>query len=137
MINKDRIVPATAQDLLGIYFTCMNATRSLTGGQPIAVIAGEDMGAFNGDDFASGGFADEPIKKIIVGEETGFSMFGVLDYDFNAEGFTNAAGTHPAADGCTLYNIILANNALTIRNFLNSETWTGSADAGAGGGGEK
>lgn len=134
MINKDRIVPATAQDLLGIYFTCMNATSSLSGAQPIAVIAGEGMGIFNAADFASGGFADEPIKEIVVGEATGCAMFGVLDYDFNAEGFTNDEGTHPAADGCTLYNILLANGEITIKDLLTGDEWTGTADAGEGGG---
>lgn len=132
MINKDRIVPATAQDLLGIYLVSINAVNILDNADPTPCIAGSGIGEFNAADFANMGFATEPIKKIIMGEATTADIIGVLDYDFDVDGISNAAGTHPAADGCTLYHVLIANGGITIRSLMTGEVWEGTLDAGGG-----
>lgn len=131
MINKDRIVPATAQDLLGIYFTAANITQ-YTNGNALALVSTEEMGVFDGADFASQGMADEPIKEVIIGEATSFTIFGVLDYDFKgithdgeAIALTNASGHELVGDGCTLYLIGLSAGSVAVLNTMTGEQWIG------------
>ena len=133
MINKDRIVPATAQDLLGIYLTCMNFALVTGGGTALEVIPAAEIGVFNADDFASGGMADEPIKELVLGDESAFGVYGVLDYDFKgitddgeAIALTNADDHELIGDGCTLYIIALSSGTITIDNIATGEQWTAS-----------
>ena len=133
MINKDRIVPATAQDLLGIYLTAINVAGLLGGGSGIPAIPAVEIGIFDADEFASGGIADEPIKELVLGDESAFQVFGVLDYDFKGitdDGepiaLTHAGGLELVGDGCTLYIIALSSGTVTVTDILTGEQWTAS-----------
>ena len=133
MINKDRIVPATAQDLLGIYLASYNMSALLSGGSLIPAIPAAEIGVFEADEFASGGFADEPIKELVLGDESAFIVIGVLDYDFKgitddgvALALTNANDLELIGDGCTPYMIALSSGTITIDDILTGEQWTAS-----------
>lgn len=133
MINKDRIVPATAQDLIGIYATAINVAAVLGGGSAMSIISADEIGVFDADDFASGGIADEPIKELVLGTESAFSLFCVLDYDFAgitddgvAITLTNGDSKELACDGCTLYSIGLSSSTVTVTNAITGDYWTAS-----------
>lgn len=133
MINKDRIVPATAQDLLGIYLASYNMSAIFGGGTPIPAIPAAEIGVFEADEFASGGFADEPIKELVLGDESAFMVIGVLDYDFKgitddgvALALTNLNDLELIGDGCTPYMITLSSGTIAIEDILTGEQWTAS-----------
>lgn len=118
MINKDRIVPIQATDLISLYATIINLAK--TGG--IMAYQAESAGVFNV--VRQGGpislMLAEPVKRAELNANvtSGNPVYLVLDYDF--EGFTRDGATltigeivggsiNPVTpedlkrDGCTLY----------------------------------
>lgn len=115
MINKDRIVPVMATDLLTLYGIILKiASVSVSALEPVSI------GEFNLTTAASGDqLASEPVKKLNF--DTGVSSATVyfipaVDYKgFEIEGAAvETEGAEVEADGATLYTATLATNAVTI-----------------------
>jgi hypothetical protein len=109
MINKDRIVPVTATDLITLYGTTLK----------IASVSATAVSSENAEgDFviAEGGtlLADEPVKSVKFGEGvSSATLYFVASYDY--EGFKGVTATGDVdADGCTLYTATLSGGSVTI-----------------------
>lgn len=115
MINKERIVPVMATDLLTLYGTILKIANV-----SVSALEADSIGEFTLTTAASGAqLAAEPVKKLNF--DTGVSSATVyfipaVDYvGFEIEGVAvTTAGAEVEADGATLYTATLATNAVTI-----------------------
>lgn len=115
MINKDRIVPVMATDLLTLYGNILTIA-----GTTVAALEADSVGEFTVTTAASGDqLASEPVKKLNF--DTGVSAAVVyfipaVDYKgFEIEGVAvETAGADVDPDGATLYTATLATSAVTI-----------------------
>lgn len=114
MINKDRIVPVVATDLLTLYGNILTIA-----GTTVAALEADSVGEFTLTTAASGAqLANEPVKKLNF--DTGVSAATVyfipaVDYKgFEIEGVAVEATGTVDADGGTLYVATLATGAVTI-----------------------
>ena len=113
MINKNKIVPVQATDLLTLYGTTLK----------IANISAEALTGVNGvyevKTNSKTYIADAPVKSLNI-DKTASSLtvnttYFVADYDFVAvtcDG-TKVSAT-VSADGCTLYKAVLADGSVTV-----------------------
>ena len=116
MINKDRIVPVQATDLITLYATMLKMS-----GTSLTVVSATDA---NGDfELAtapqSGSIiANEPVSTFdFASGVSAATVYFVPAYDyagFTADGEAISASGEVEADGCTLYLATLASNAVTI-----------------------
>ena len=114
MINKDRIVPVMATDLLTLYGTAMKLASV-----SVSALEAKAIGEFVLTTAASGTqLANEPLKKLDF--DTGVSSATVyfipaLDYEgFSIEGTAVTTTGEVEADGATLYVATLATGAVTV-----------------------
>ena len=115
MINKDRIVPVMATDLITLYGNILTIA-----GTTVAALPADSVGEFTLTTAASGAqLADEPVKKLNF--DTGVSSATVyfvpaVDYKgFEIEGAAvETAGDDVDPDGSSLYTATLATGAVTI-----------------------
>lgn len=116
MINRNRIVPITAVDLISMYglILLQNSSNSA-----LAKLESTDvLGDYTVS--ASGTYlADQPIKTVNFTATSG-TVFFVAGYDYKGFSLSGTAVTPtvPAegilADGRTLYKAVLASGAVTI-----------------------
>lgn len=116
MINKDRIVPVQATDLITLYATMLKMA-----GTTLTVAEANDA---NGDfELAtapqSGSIiANEPVSTFdFASGVSAATVYFVPAYDyagFTADGEAIEASGEVEADGCTLYLATLASGAVTI-----------------------
>lgn len=119
MINNNRIVPITAQDLLTMYGTILAAAAAAASGTaPTKLDATDAAGDFAQSTNSATVIASEPVKTLTFGSSvTAATVYFVPAYDY--AGFTKTGATltvsgDVAADGRTLYKATLSTNALTI-----------------------
>lgn len=114
MINKDRIVPITAVDLISMYGLILQQVNTTIA----ALDATTDDGQFEVTAAETPLLADEPVKTCDFAEDvTAGTLYFVPAYDY--AGFTlNGVAVTPEgdveADGRTLYKAVLADGAVTI-----------------------
>lgn len=115
MINKDRIVPVKATDLLTLYGLILNLT--VDGG--VSALESTGIGTFELPASASGAqLANEPVISLnIASGVTAATIYFVADYVYDGI-YLNGVATTPSgdvdADGSTLYKAVLADSAITI-----------------------
>lgn len=121
MINKDRIVPVVATDLISLYGVILLQDSNNSG---LAKLSADAIGEFQVKTNSAKLLAAEPVKKLdfdaTTSSVTAGTVYFVADYDY--EGFsidgvaeTPAAGSVAVeADGCTLYKAVLASGDITI-----------------------
>lgn len=115
MINKDRIVPVQATDLLS-FISTVCALASVT----VTKIDASEIGKFAvTSNPANAVLCSEPVKAFDFGSSvTAATVYFIADYDF--EGFTvngsavETAGADIEADGRSLYKAVLADSTITI-----------------------
>lgn len=113
MINKDRIVPVMATDLITLYGNILTIA-----GETVAAVQAINPGEFVVDDATTDLLAAEPVKTMDFAEDvTAATVYFVADYDFAGFTLNGTAATVSGdvdADGCTLYKAELADSAITI-----------------------
>lgn len=116
MINKNRIVPIEAIDLISMYGLIL---KQASANSTLAkVSSGTVDGQFAITAAATPLIADEPIKSVdFASAVTSATLYFVPAYDY--AGFTiNDVAVTPTgdveADGHTLYKAVLASGAITI-----------------------
>jgi hypothetical protein len=115
MINKDRIVPVTATDLITLYGLMLNLTLE----NGVESLAADDVdGNFTQNTTAKVVIANEPVSTFDFGSSvaTG-TVYFVPAYDyvgFTKNGASITSTGEVDADGNTLYKAVLASNAVTI-----------------------
>lgn len=121
MINKDRIVPVMATDLISLYGVILLQDSNNSG---LAKLSADAIGEFQVKTNSAKLLAAEPVKKLdfdaTTSSVTAGTVYFVAAYDY--EGFsidgvaeTPAAGSvNVEADGCTLYKAVLASGDITI-----------------------
>lgn len=118
MINKNRIVPVTAIDLLSLYAVILfqNGDNSSMTKLAASTIEGDFAISSTGVKLC-----DQPLKKATFGSSiTSGTIFFVPAYDYEGFAKTGATLTVTAPDegiikdGRTLYKASLSTNALTI-----------------------
>lgn len=115
MINKDRIVPVTATDLLTLYGVMFAiADTSIE-----AIESSNPLGDF---EIASGSgnvLASEPVRSCKIGSDvSAIVVYFIPTYDYvgftiNGEAAT-VSGDEVVRDGKTLYSATLSSGAITI-----------------------
>lgn len=116
MINKDRIVPVTATDLLSLLSTVLSiANVSYT------VAEADAAGDFTLAATLNSGTAlcSEPVKHVnFASGISAITVYFIAAYDY--EGFaingteTDTAGADVEADGRTLYKAVLSSGTITV-----------------------
>lgn len=116
MINKDRIVPIQAIDLLSLYAVILKQDSN---NSAIAKLEASDV---EGDFTVSATgikLANQPIKSCNITAASA-TIYFVADYAYEGFSVSGTAAT-PAAgsdavepDGCTLYKAVLASGNVTI-----------------------
>lgn len=122
MINENRIVPITKEDLISMYGLILLQNSSNSG---LAKLAADTVdGDFTIDTNSAVLIADQPVKSINIdataSSVSAATVFFVADYAY--EGFTvdGAAATvadndvEVAADGHTLYKAVFGSSTVTI-----------------------
>lgn len=121
MINKDRIVPVMATDLISLYGVILLQDSNNSG---LAKLSADTIGEFQVKTNSAKLLAAEPVKKLdfdaTTSSVTAGTVYFVAAYDY--EGFsidgvaeTPASGSvNVEADGCTLYKAVLASGDITI-----------------------
>lgn len=123
MINKNRIVPVQATDLLSLYRLIL-AASSTSKTCPV-VEATEAAGRFEIAASNATSLLNEPVKSInFASDARSFPIWFVFDYDF--EGFTVngvAAAVNGSPDidfdGVTLYQAVNSGNGIVLTKALN------------------
>lgn len=116
MINKDRVVPTTAIDLLSLFSVILSAAGTTVS----AVEAKDPLGDFEIEENpANALIAAEPVKSFdFAGTTDAAVVYFVPTYDY--EGFKIAgeavetAGEEVIADHANLYTATLATGTVTI-----------------------
>ncbi|MBR3231339.1 MAG: hypothetical protein IKF75_01545 [Lachnospiraceae bacterium] len=116
MINKDRIVPIQAIDLLSLYAVILKQDSD---NSSITKLEASDV---EGDFTVSTTgikLANQPVKSCNFTAASG-TLFFVADYTYEGFSVSGTAAT-PAdgsddvePDGCTLYKAVLASGSITI-----------------------
>lgn len=118
MINKDRIVPVQATDLISLYGLILNQTEE---GGVTALKADDVEGNFTISDGSAALLADEPVATVdAAAGVSAYTLFFVPAYDY--AGFTQNGAAATIADndvevepdGRTLYKAVLASGTVTI-----------------------
>lgn len=118
MINKDRIVPVQATDLLSLYglILLQNSNNS-----SLEALDADEMGEFQIKANSKVYLADEPVKSIDIdataSSVSASTIFFVPAYDyagFTIDGVAVTPTGTVVADGNTLYKAVLATGAITI-----------------------
>lgn len=113
MVNKDRIVPVEKIDLLSLYGTILKFGDVSYDLAESTDVKGTFILEANGTYLAN-----QPVKSLDFGEATAAMVYLVAAYDF--EGFkvagsaVEAEGDEIKADGATLYEVELADSAVTV-----------------------
>lgn len=106
MINKDRIVPVTATDLISLYSLIVGSY-----GSPVEKLDPVDVnGTFEVSESNKTYMASQPVKKLNVAAGVQAIVYCVIDYGFEGAFVDGAKMTidhDPDADGCTLYDLEL------------------------------
>lgn len=116
MINKNRIVPIGAIDLISMYGLIL---KQASANATLAKVSSETVsGEFEIESASTPLIADEPVKSVdFASAVTSATLYFVPTYDY--VGFTiNGAAVTPTgdveADGHTLYKAVLGSGAITI-----------------------
>lgn len=118
MINKDRIIPVQATDLISLYGLILKQDSN---NSSLAALEAEDMGVFVVDDGTNPLLANEPAVSIDIdataSSVSAATVYFVPAYDY--KGFTiDGTAVTPSgavvADGVSLYKAVLATGAITI-----------------------
>lgn len=116
MINKDRIVPIQAIDLLSLYGLILQQSEST-----LAAVSSETVeGVFEITSAETPLILNEPVKSVDLSGVSSATLYFVAGYDY--EGFmVDGAAVDPTVpeegilnDGATLYKAVLASDAVTI-----------------------
>lgn len=116
MINKDRIVPVTATDLITLYGFILNV-----GGVEVVALDAVKPAEFTLETTGETVLAAEPVKTFDVTADVAEAIiYFVAAYDY--EGFTKdgevlTADGDVEADGRTLYKATLSGETLTIERL--------------------
>jgi hypothetical protein len=116
MINKDRIVPITAIDLITMYGLVLALAADTA---PTKLDAIDTAGDFEQDTNSATILCSEPVKSFGFGNGvTAGTVYFVPAYDYSGFSINGAAATTAGAtvdpDGRTLYSATLADGAVTI-----------------------
>lgn len=113
MINKDRIVPVMATDLITLYGLILKV-----GGVEVTALEAVNPAEFEQPTTAKTVLCNEPLKSLDFGSSaaTG-TVYFVAAYDY--VGFTKNGDVLPVTgdvlnDGNTLYKATLSSNAVTV-----------------------
>lgn len=118
MINKDRIVPVQATDLISLYGVILlqNSNNS-----SLEALDADDIGEFQIKANSKVYLADEPVKSVDIdataSSVSASTIYFVPAYDYVGFSIDGAAVTptgEVVADGRTLYKAVLATGAITI-----------------------
>lgn len=117
MINKDRIVPVQATDLITLYGLILK--QDTTNNSSLAAVNAKDAeGNFAITSAATPLLCSEPAKSIdLAAAVTSATVYFVASYDYVGITLAGAATTPTGtvvADGATLYKAVLADSAVTI-----------------------
>ena len=118
MINKDRIVPVQATDLLSLYSVILAQDSN---NSSLEKLSAKEIGEFQITANSKLYIADEPVKSIDIdataSSVSATSVYFVPAYDyagFTIDGVAVTPTGSVVADGHTLYNAVLATGAITI-----------------------
>lgn len=119
MINKDRIVPVTATDLISLYSVIL---LQASGNSGLAALAADDVkGDFTVKTNNGVLLADQPVKVLDIdataSSVSACTVFFVADYAYEGITVDGAAATVTGtvdADGRTLHKAVLSSGAVTI-----------------------
>jgi hypothetical protein len=121
MINKDRIVPVQATDLISLYGVILKQDTENNEGLQKLGVADDNAGFFIISDGDGLFLCNEPVKRMVFAGTAGFAYF-VADYGF--EGFfdgENAKITPVSGsvdpDGCSLYSAVYESGNLIINRI--------------------
>ena len=119
MINKDRIVPVVATDLISLYGLILKQNGD---NSSLAALASVGIGEFSIETNSALVLASEPVKKCDIdataSSVSAATLYFVPAYDY--EGFSidgsavTTAGADVVPDGNTLYKAVLATGTITI-----------------------
>lgn len=121
MINKDRIVPVVATDLISLYGVILLQDSNNSG---LAKLSASGIGEFQVKTNSAKLIAAEPVKKLdfdsTASSVSAGTVYFVADYDYEGVSIDGVAET-PAAgsvavvkDACTLYKAVLSSGDITI-----------------------
>lgn len=118
MINKDRIVPVQATDLLSLYSVILAQDSN---NSSLEKLSANEIGEFQITANSKLYIADEPVKSIDIdataSSVSATSVYFVPAYDyagFTIDGVAVTPTGSVATDGHTLYKAVLATGAITI-----------------------
>lgn len=118
MINKDRIVPVQATDLLSLYSVILAQDSN---NSSLEKLSAKEIGEFQITANSKLYIADEPVKSIDIdataSSVSATSVYFVPAYDyagFTIDGVAVTPTGSVVADGHTLYKAVLATGAITI-----------------------
>ena len=118
MINTNRIIPVTAQDLISLYSTIL---LQASGNSSLAKLAPVNMGEFVVEDNNAVVLATEPVKTVDIdataSSVSACTVFFVPAYDYVGFSIDGTAATPTGdveADGRTLYKAALSSGTITI-----------------------
>ena len=118
MINTNRIVPVTAQDLISLYSTII---LQASGNSSLAKLAPVNMGEFVVEDNNAVVLATEPVKTVDIdataSSVSACTVFFVPAYDYVGFSIDGTAATPTGdveSDGRTLYKAVLSSGTITI-----------------------
>lgn len=118
MINKDRIVPVQATDLLSLYSVILAQDSN---NSSLEKLSANEIGEFQITANSKLYIADEPVKSIDIdataSSVSATSVYFVPAYDyagFTIDGVAVTPTGSVVADGHTLYKAVLATGAITI-----------------------
>lgn len=120
MINNDRIVPIQKCDLLSMYGTIMNIFQHGAHGDPVTVLAANDIaGAFSVEENGTY-LANQPVQSMDFATGVSAEVAFVAAYDYvgmtvNGETVVPTGAVDP--DGVTLYFATISDGAITITSF--------------------
>ena len=125
MINKDRIVPVTATDLLTFFYTVQASA-----GDKYVLATTSEIGVYDfqtslGGNYSSNYICSEPVKKMNIGSAFQGSIYFIPDYDFEGITYNGTAaaldpeGDEIIADGASYYVAYYNTDAsaVTVMNF--------------------
>lgn len=117
MINKDRIVPVQATDLITLYGLILK--QDTTNNSSLAAVNAKDAeGNFAITSAATPLLCSEPAKSIdLAAAVTSATVYFVASYDYVGITLAGTATTPTGtvvADGATLYKAVLSDSAVTI-----------------------
>lgn len=117
MINKDRVVPVKATDLISLYGTIIAIGKTIAGDDPSFDVldALDTEGNFDVSGASGEALASQPVKTVKIDEETDLTLYFVADYAYAGFiGATAVTGDEVGPDSADLYKAGIVGGVVNI-----------------------